>query len=99
MKDEIEKKLSGEIANLITELMSSGKSRDEKLVAKWMSQADIFEQLRLSQRNIRSSLSELLNSLDDLRFTIKYLVFDLEATRRENEYLIQLLNEKKENEL
>ena len=30
-------------------------------------------------------------SLDYLRLSIKYLVFDLEATRRENEYLRKLV--------
>ena len=31
------------------------------------------------------------NSLDVLRLQVKYLLFDLEATRRENRYLRQLL--------
>ncbi|MHC4295598.1 MAG: hypothetical protein ACYSTL_08440 [Planctomycetota bacterium] len=32
------------------------------------------------------------DSLDHLRLPIKYLMFDLEATRRENRYLRQMLN-------
>ena len=35
--------------------------------------------------------SGLEDSLDYLRLQIKYLLFDLEATRRENRYLRQLL--------
>ena len=35
-------------------------------------------------------MSELQESLDYLRLTIKYLVFDLEATRRENTNLRKL---------
>ncbi len=31
------------------------------------------------------------NALDGLRLQIKYLLFDLEATRRENRYLMQML--------
>lgn len=33
----------------------------------------------------------LQNSLDQLRLTVKYLLFDLEATRRENKYLRKML--------
>lgn len=39
------------------------------------------------------SLSRLQESLSDLRATIKYQVFDLEATRRENSDLMTLLEE------
>ena len=35
--------------------------------------------------------SRLEDSMDYLRLQIKYLLFDLEATRRENRYLRQLL--------
>lgn len=39
------------------------------------------------------SFSNLQESLDNLRATIKYQVFDLEATRRENSDLMTLLEE------
>ncbi|MAB83211.1 MAG: transcriptional regulator [Phycisphaerae bacterium] len=39
------------------------------------------------------SVTELQESLDFLRLSVKYLVFDLEATRRENTYLRQLLDQ------
>jgi hypothetical protein len=39
------------------------------------------------------SLSHLQESLGNLRATIKYQVFDLEATRRENSDLMTLLEE------
>lgn len=35
--------------------------------------------------------SSLEESLDQLRLQVKYLMFDLEATRRENRYLRQML--------
>ncbi len=38
-------------------------------------------------------INSLQESLDYLRVCIKYQVFDLEATRRENEYLRKLLEE------
>jgi len=40
---------------------------------------------------MRKTVTELQESLDYLRLSIKYLVFDLEATRRENQYLRKLL--------
>ena len=39
------------------------------------------------------TVSSLQESLDYLRLSIKYLVFDLEATRRENTYLRKMLEE------
>lgn len=43
------------------------------------------------QRKIEKDLATLQESLDYLRICIKYMVFDLEATRRENEHLRKLL--------
>ena len=36
---------------------------------------------------VQHSMNELQEALDYLRLSVKYLVFDLEATRRENNYL------------
>ncbi|USN99549.1 MAG: transcriptional regulator [Phycisphaeraceae bacterium] len=41
---------------------------------------------------MKKTLGELQESLDQLRLTVKYLVFDLEATRRENTYLRKLID-------
>lgn len=41
---------------------------------------------------MRRTIADLQESLDYLRLSIKYLVFDLEATRRENEYLRKLID-------
>jgi hypothetical protein len=43
---------------------------------------------------MKKTVGELQDSLDYLRLSIKYLVFDLEATRRENQYLRKLLDAK-----
>lgn len=40
---------------------------------------------------MKKTVADLQESLDYLRLSIKYLVFDLEATRRENEYLRKLV--------
>jgi hypothetical protein len=42
---------------------------------------------------LKKSVSGLQESLDYLRVSIKYLLFDLEATRRENAYLKKLLED------
>ena len=46
---------------------------------------------------LNHSVGELQESLDFLRLSVKYLVFDLEATRRENNYLRQLLDQATRN--
>jgi hypothetical protein len=40
---------------------------------------------------IKKSVSSLQESIDFLRLGIKYMLFDLEATRRENTYLRKML--------
>ncbi len=45
------------------------------------------------RRCLQASVGRLQESLDHLRLSIKYLVFDLEATRRENGYLRKLIEQ------
>ena len=45
------------------------------------------------RERIKASVNELQESLDYLRLSVKYLVFDLEATRRENSYLRKMLEQ------
>lgn len=44
-----------------------------------------------NQKQLVKSVNSLQESLDYLRICIKYQLFDLEATRRENDYLRKLL--------
>lgn len=53
---------------------------------------DLAEQTKARHEKIRKTVKDLQDSLDYLRLSIKYLVFDLEATRRENQYLRKLLD-------
>ncbi|KAA0217345.1 MAG: transcriptional regulator [Leptolyngbya sp. PLA3] len=53
---------------------------------------ELAEETRRRHQRMRQTLSELQESLDYLRLSVKYLVFDLEATRRENRYLRSLLS-------
>lgn len=47
-----------------------------------------------SHKKLKKSVDNLQEALDYLRVCIKYQLFDLEATRRENKYLKRLLEEK-----
>ena len=56
--------------------------------------AILAKEARESQEQLKRSVSSLQESLDYLRVCIKYQLFDLEATRRENQYLRKLLEER-----
>jgi hypothetical protein len=56
--------------------------------------AILAKQARESHKQLQKSVDGLQESLDYLRICIKYQLFDLEATRRENQYLRKLLEEK-----
>ena len=58
----------------------------------------LAEQSRERRTRIQGSLAELQESLDYLRLSVKYLVFDLEATRRENAYLRRLIEQSSRDE-
>ena len=49
---------------------------------------------RRRQDQLRATVERLQDTLDYLRLNIKYLCFDVEATRRENQYLRKVLDER-----
>ena len=51
----------------------------------------LAEQTRQRHEKLKKSISSLQDSLDFLRLSIKYLLFDLEATKRENKSLRRML--------
>lgn len=53
----------------------------------------LAEETQEQLNRIQNLVAELQESLDDLSLNIKYLVFDLEATQRENAYLRRLLEQ------
>lgn len=55
--------------------------------------AMLAQQARENHEKLEKSVNSLQESLDYLRVCIKYQLFDLEATRRENKYLKRLLEE------
>jgi len=68
-------------------LKKFGKSTDPN----YKSLIELTKQAQDGRRNLEKSLLNLQESLDYLRIVIKYMVFDLEATRRENEVLRQII--------
>jgi predicted enzyme involved in methoxymalonyl-ACP biosynthesis len=54
---------------------------------------ELATETRERHEQIKKSMSTLHESLDFLRLSIKYLLFDLEATRRENGYLRKMLEQ------
>jgi hypothetical protein len=58
----------------------------------------LAEQAQANHVKLEKSIDTLQELLDYLRVCIKYQGFDLEATRRENEYLRRLLEESNSEE-
>lgn len=72
-----------DLMKLIHELPEGQRGNLEKLA----------EETRDRRTKIQASIGELQEALDYLRLSVKYLVFDLEATRRENAYLRRLVEQ------
>lgn len=53
----------------------------------------LAEETKSRHERMRTIIGDLQASLDNLRLSVKYLVFDLEATRRENAYLRKVISE------
>ena len=81
-ESEFQTKLA-ELMGEITTLPVAERKKLEKLA----------NETRERHERLRQTVSTLQESLDYLRLSIKYLVFDLEATRRENGYLRKMLEE------
>ncbi len=57
----------------------------------------LAEETKARRAKMQATIRSLQESLDHLRLSIKYMAFDLEATRRENDYLRKLLDESNNN--
>lgn len=77
-----EKKLN----ELVSEIGSIPAPQRDRLVM-------LAKQTRDCHKRLKRSVNNLQESLDYLRVSIKYMLFDLEATRRENTYLRKLLED------
>jgi chromosome segregation ATPase len=56
----------------------------------------LAEETKQRHNDLKKTVHSLQESLDFLRLSIKYLLFDLEATRRENSYLRKMLEQSNE---
>ena len=72
---------------LVKEIGSLPVPQREKLIT-------LAQQTDTCHKELRKGVSRLQESLDYLRISVKYLVFDLEATKRENAHLRKLLSDK-----
>ncbi len=86
-EQEFQSKLS-ELMGEISTLPPIERQKLEKLA----------DETRERHEQLKKTVNNLQESLDYLRLSIKYLVFDLEATRRENGYLRKMLEETTEND-
>ena len=77
-----EKKLN----ELVSEIGSIPVPQRDRLIM-------LAKQTRDCHKRLKKSVHNLQESLDYLRVSIKYMLFDLEATRRENAYLRKLLED------
>ena len=81
-----EKAFQTKLTELMGEISTLPKAEREKL-------EKMAEQTKERHQKLKKTVGDLQESLDYLRLSIKYLVFDLEATRRENRYLRKMLEE------
>ncbi len=82
-----EARLEGKLNELVKEFGGMVDPQHRKL-------AMLAKQAQDSHKRLQKSINSLQESLDYLRVCIKYQLFDLEATRRENKYLRDMLEEK-----
>jgi septal ring factor EnvC (AmiA/AmiB activator) len=79
-----ERDFQTKLAELLGEITTLPQAERQKL-------QDAALEARKTHERLQHAVSSLQESVDYLRLSIKYLVFDLEATRRENNLLRQLL--------
>lgn len=86
-----ETKLQGKVNDLVKEFGATVDPQYTKLTT-------LAKQTQHNHKRLQKSIDTLQETLDYLRICIKYQLFDLEATRRENKYLRKLLEEKGYND-
>ena len=79
------------LADLVKEIGTLPEGEREKLQL-------LADQTRERHRQLKETVGSLQESIDFLRLSIKYLVFDLEATRRENNQLRKMMEDEGQEE-
>lgn len=78
--DQIQEKISA----LITQIQAMPEPRRTRLLA-------LARETQQRHEQLKETFGRLHDGIDHLRLHVKYLLFDLEATRRENAQLRNLL--------
>lgn len=86
-----EQEFQSRLANLLSEIKTLPAAEREKL-------EKLAGETKERHTKLKKTVGDLQESLDYLRLSVKYLVFDLEATRRENSYLRQVITEHTDDE-
>jgi uncharacterized FlaG/YvyC family protein len=88
LKEDVmdEPSLEDKLNELVKEFGENIDPKNSKL-------AKLARQAQANHEKLRKSIDTLQELVDYLRVCIKYQAFDLEATRRENEYLRKLLED------
>ena len=74
------------LSELVEQIETLPESERDRLVT-------LADETKQRHEDIKKSVGSLQESIDFLRLWIKYLLFDIEATRRENGYLRKMLEE------
>ncbi len=87
MKKEKHDKVQQKITELITQIQDMPEPTRSRLM-------ELARETQNRHNQLKSTFSKLQEGIDYLRLHIKYLLFDLEATKRENANLRKLLKDK-----
>lgn len=79
------KKFNSELRALITEIAGLPADQQKRL-------QPLIQETERRQREITKNMNDIAMSFVDLRICVKYLLFDLEATRRERNDLKDILD-------
>ena len=86
-----EARLADELNELVKQFGGTADPTYKRLVT-------LAKQAEDNQKELEKSVDFLRESMDYVRVCIKYLLLDIEATRRENDYLRKLLRDKEQEE-
>jgi hypothetical protein len=87
---KMEKKKVDAVQNKITELVGQIEGMPEPTRSRLM---ELAQETQQRHDQIKSTFAQLQDGIDCLRLHVKYLMFDLEATRRENADLKRMLKQ------
>lgn len=80
-----DKEFNTRLRELIAEIANLPKKQQKQL-------GSLIDETKQRHKDIKKNMDEVAESLEDLRICIKYLLFDLEATRRERDRLRKMLS-------